>query len=400
MSTPQRIVSFLPSATEMVCALGLSDRLVGITHECDYPPEITGRPVVVRNALSLEGMSQKEIDQAVTERLRDGQSLYQIDEKLLQELQPDLILTQNLCQVCAPSGNEVFQVLTLLPQKPEILWMTPKSLAGIEQNMRDLGQATGRSQAAEEFIASGRVRLETIAAATRDLSGRPRVFCLEWLDPVYCSGHWVPEMVRIAGGVDQLGCEGTDSVRISWDDVLNWAPEVLIFMPCGFHLEKVVEQAPLLFNRLGGSDLPAVREGRVYAVDANSYFARPGPRVIEGTELLAHLIHPELFAWNGSSTAYHRFEFSASHPTSDSLATFGCCVPDLKASNQKNCSVCGTAFTCGPEPGQNHCWCDTLPHVSSVAGEDQDCLCPNCLAGRRERTGDRAPDRNQRISTG
>lgn len=379
MSTTQRIVSFLPSATEMVCALGLSDRLVGITHECDYPHEITGKPVVVRNALSLDGLSQSEIDRLVTERLRDGLSLYQIDEKLLQELRPDLILTQNLCQVCAPSGNEVSQVLALLPQKPEILWMTPKSLAGIEQNLRDLGQATGRSKEAEEFIARGRARLETIAATTRDLSARPRVFCLEWLDPIYCCGHWVPEMVKIAGGVDQLGREGTDSIRISWDDVLNWAPEVLIIMPCGFNLDKVVELAPQLFNRPGWSDLPAVREGRVYAVDANSYFARPGPRVIEGTELLAHLIHPELFAWNGSATAYHRFEFSTAHPTSESLATLGC-AHDLRIPQQKNCSVCGTAFTCGPEPGQKHCWCDALPHVSLVAGEDQDCLCPKCLA--------------------
>ena len=380
MSTTQRIVSFLPSATEMACALGLSDRLVGITHECDYPPEITGKPVVVRNAISLDGLSQSEIDQSVTERLRNGQSLYQIDEQLLQELRPDLILTQNLCQVCAPSGNEVSQVLALLPQKPEILWMTPKSLAGIEQNLRDLGQATGRTHEAEVLIARGRARLEAIAAATRDLSNRPRVFCLEWLDPVYCSGHWVPEMVKLAGGVDQLGREGTDSIRISWDEVLNWAPEVLIIMPCGFNLDKVIEQAPQLFNRLGWSDLPAVRDGRVYAVDANSYFARPGPRVVEGTELLAHLIHPELFAWKGSTTAYHRFEFSAVRPRNDSSATLGLCAHDLRNPQQKNCSVCGTAFTCGPEPGQNHCWCDALPHVSLVTTADQDCLCPKCLA--------------------
>jgi iron complex transport system substrate-binding protein len=321
MSTTQRIVSFLPAATEMVCALGLSDRLVGITHECDYPPEITGKPVVVRNALPLESMSQSEIDKAVTERLRDGQSLYQIDEKLLQELGPDLILTQNLCQVCAPSGNEVSQVLRLLPQKPEILWMTPKSLAGIDQNVRDLGEATGCSKEAEELITRGRARLEKIAAATGDLSDCPRVFCMEWLDPVYCSGHWVPEMIKIAGGVDQLGREGIDSIRISWDDVLKWAPEVLIIMPCGFNLEKVVEQAPQLFNYPSWSDLPAVREGRVYAVDASSYFARPGPRVVEGTELLAHLIHPELFSWESSAKAYHRLEFSTANQISYSLPT-------------------------------------------------------------------------------
>jgi iron complex transport system substrate-binding protein len=307
----QRIVSFLPSATEMVCALGLSDQLVGITHECDYPPEVKSKPVVVRNALPIETMTQREIDVAVTQRMRDGLSLYQVDEKLLQELTPDLILTQNLCQVCAPSGSEVSQLLKSLSKKPQILWLTPRSLAEIADNVRELGKATGRLEEAEELIKRGRARLEKVAAVTREISSRPRVFCMEWLDPVYCSGHWMPEMVRIAGGVDELSREGTDSVRIPWDDVLKWAPEVLIVTPCGFNLDKVVELAPQLYDYPGWADLPAVRQERVYAVDANSYFARPGPRVVEGTELLAHLIHPDLFSWEGSEGAYRRLVFSA-----------------------------------------------------------------------------------------
>ena len=309
MRTDQQIVSFLPSATEMACALGLSDQLVGITHECDYPPEISGKPVVVRNALPIETMSQPQVDAAVAQRMRDGLSLYEVDEKLLQELAPDLILTQNLCQVCAPSGNEVAQAVNLLPRKPQILWLTPKSLKEIFANVRELGEATGRAKEAEELIAAGRARLEKTAALTRDLSNRPRVFCMEWLDPVYCSGHWVPEMVKLAGGVDALGRAGEDSVRIPWDDVVAWAPEVLIVTPCGFGLDKVIEQAQQLVNYPGWSDLPAVREGRVFAVDANSYFARPGPRVVDGTELLAHLIHPGLFPWKGSASAYQRLEF-------------------------------------------------------------------------------------------
>src|SRR5438128_294727 len=290
----------------MVCALGLSDQLVGITHECDYPPEARRKPVVVRNVLPIETMSQPEIDVAVTQRIRDGLSLYQVDEELLRELAPDMILTQDLCQVCAPSGNEVSQALNLLPRKPQILWLTPKSLEQIAGNVRELGEATGRAKEAEELIATGRARLEQVAVITRDLLSRPRVCCLEWLDPIYCSGHWVPEMVSIAGGVDALAREGKDSVRISWNDVLEWAPEVLIITPCGFNLDQVVEQAPQLASRSGWSNLPAVREGRVYAVDANSYFARPGPRVVDGTELLAHLIHPQLFPWNGPATAYRR----------------------------------------------------------------------------------------------
>ncbi len=297
--TSARIVSFLPSAT-----------LVGITHECDYPPEIEGKPVVVRNVLPIETMSQPEIDAAVTQRMRDGLSLYQVDEKLLQRLAPDIIVTQDLCQVCAPSGNEVTQALNLLPKKPQILWLTPKSLEEIFDNLRELGEATGRVKEAEVLIASGRARLEKIATATRKLSHRPRVFCMEWLDPVYCSGHWMPEMVEIAGGIDVLARKGTDSVRIPWNDVLEWAPEVLIITPCGFNLDRVIELTPLLFNYPGWSELPAVRDGRLYAVDANSYFARPGPRVVEGTELLAHLIHPDLFEWEGSPQAFRKIEFS------------------------------------------------------------------------------------------
>jgi len=304
----------------MACALGLGVQLVGVTHECDYPPEVEGKPVVVRNVLPIEKMSQPEIDAAVTHRMRDGLSLYQVDEKLLQELAPDIILTQDLCQVCAPSGNEVAQALELLPNEPQILWMTPKSLEEIFDNLRELGQATDRVKEAEELIAAGRAKLEKIASITRALSQRPRVFCMEWLDPVYCSGHWMPEMVEIAGGVDALARKGTDSVRIAWNDVLEWAPEVLIITPCGFNLDKVIELTPQLFSNPGWSDLPAVRNGRVYAVDANSYFARPGPRVVEGTELLAHLIHPDLFQWEGPQEAFRRIESAKVVPTSLSIA--------------------------------------------------------------------------------
>jgi iron complex transport system substrate-binding protein len=304
MVETRRIVSFLPSATEMICALGLGDRLLGVTHECDYPPEIMGKTIVVRSVLPIECMSQSEIDSAVTQRLRSGLSLYQVDEALMQEIAPDLVVTQDLCQVCAPSGNEVSQLLKVLPSKPQILWLTPKSLEQIFDNLRDLGEATGRFQIAETLIAEGRARLEKVEAATLAASSRPRVFCMEWMDPVYCCGHWVPEMVRIAGGIDKLGREGADSVRIAWQDVLQWRPEVLIVMPCGFGLEKAADHARQLSGYPGWADLPAVRAHRVYAVDANSYFARPGPRVVEGTELLAHLLHPDLFEWKGSAGAF------------------------------------------------------------------------------------------------
>jgi iron complex transport system substrate-binding protein len=297
--TEPRIVSFLPAATEIVCALGLMDNLVGVTHECDYPHEITSKPIVVSNALSLEGMAPREIDQTVSARIRSGASLYHVNERLLRELAPTLILTQNLCQVCAPSGSEISQVLNSLRPVPQILWFTPKSLSDIEDNLRALAKITDRLKAAEAVIASGRARLEKVVTLDRNALTHPRVFCMEWVDPVYCSGHWVPEMVELAGGIDKLSRKGTDSVRITWEDVVEWAPEVLIISPCGFNLSTAAQQSVQLFTYRGWDDLPAVRHGRVYAVDANSFLARPGPRVVEGVELLAHLIHPELHQWNG-----------------------------------------------------------------------------------------------------
>jgi iron complex transport system substrate-binding protein len=292
----------------MVCALGISEALVGVTHECDYPAEVRGKPIVVRAVLPTEEMTQYQIDAAVAQRMRAGLSLYQVDETLLRQLDPDLILTQDLCQVCAPSGNEVAQVLQLLPRKPRILWLTPRSLAEIFENLQELGKATDRLDTATELISASRVRLECVAGLTRNVPARPRVFCMEWFEPVYASGHWMPEMIEIAGGVDALGRKGMDSVRIAWQEVVEWAPEVMILTPCGFNLDQTIERAGLLASNPGWSDLPAVRDGRVYAVDANSYFARPGPRVVEGTELLAHLIHPELCDWQGPTTAFRRLD--------------------------------------------------------------------------------------------
>ncbi len=304
----QRIVSFLPSATEMICALGLADCLEGITHECDYPPEAAGKPVVVRPALPIETMSLSEIDSAVARRIRNGQSLYEVDEQKLREIAPDLIVTQDLCQVCAPSGNEISQALKTLPNSPKILWLTPKSIEQIFDNLLELGDATGRRQVADQIADAARARLQRIKARTSEIKSRPRVFCMEWIDPVYCSGHWVPEMVEIAGGRDDLGRKGTDSVRISWDDVLQWAPEILVVMPCGFNLQRAAEQARSLIRYPGFFDIPAARQNCVYAVDANAYFARPGPRVVDGTELLAHIFHPELFEWEGPENAFERIE--------------------------------------------------------------------------------------------
>ena len=305
-----RLISFLPAATEMAFALGLGDRVAGVTHECDFPARAKKLPVVVKPALPLERMTLREIDVAVAERIRSGQNLYEVDERLLEELAPTHILTQDLCHVCAPSGNEITRALAALPDKPQILWFTPHSIEEILGNLRDLGAATGTLAKAEEFIANTRARLWKVAERAARVPQHPRVFVLEWIDPYYCCGHWVPEMVELAGGEDGLGRKEQDSVRTSWADIAAWAPEVLIVSPCGFGTEKAVEQAKQLLQQPGWSDLPAVRDGRVYAVDANAYFSRPGPRVVDGVELLAHLIHPEIFEWNGPREAYQKVDVS------------------------------------------------------------------------------------------
>ncbi len=288
----------------MVYALELGDRLAGVTHECDYPPEAKSKPVVVRSVLP-DGLTQREIDTAVSERLHKGLSLYEADEELLRAIGPDVILTQDLCAVCAPSGNEIAKLLRVLPKKPEILWLTPNCLNGVFDNLREIGKATDRLNEAEEFTGKCRRRLDAVAAATAGRR-RPRVFCMEWLDPLYCSGHWVPEMLRLAGGMDSLAREGSDSVRIAWDEVRRWAPEIIVVMPCGLDLAKAAAVAEELLPQFPGwRELPAVRDRRVFAVDANAYFARPGPRLVDGVELLGHLLHPDAVTWAGS-VAYRR----------------------------------------------------------------------------------------------
>ncbi|MDE3068743.1 MAG: ABC transporter substrate-binding protein, partial [Verrucomicrobiota bacterium] len=300
---------------------------------------------------------------AVAERIGRGRNLYEVDERLLQRLAPTHILTQELCQVCAPSGNEITRALAALPVKPQILWFTPHGIEDIFDNLRQLGRGTGRQAEAEKLIAAGRARLERISELTKN-APRPRVFCLEWIDPYYCCGHWVPEMVELAGGRDALGRQGADSVRISWKDVAVRSPEILIVSPCGFDLEKAVEQTRQLLRRPGWSDLPAVRNGRVFAVNANAYFARPGPRVVDGVELLAHLIHPERCGWNGPGDALQQVQFSEMQPWPARI---------------KICRQCGAEFSCGPQPAKGHCWCDELPPFQSPAAPDADCLCPKCL---------------------
>ncbi len=299
-----RIISFLPSATEIAYALGLEEHIVGVTHECDYPRQVKKKPVVVRSSIDTSVLTPAEIDVAISQHLKDGKSLYQVDEALLRELAPDMILTQDLCQVCAPSGDEVSRVLPMLSPPAHVVWLTPKNLTDIFTTIVQVGKETGTHDEADELVASLRSRVEAVSSKRNAWQLHPRVFCMEWLTPPYCSGHWMPELVELAGGVDGLAEKGKPSLRIPWERVVEYAPEVLILNPCGYDLEGTVNQAHLLTQHPGWSKIPAVKTGRVYAVDANSYFARPGPRVVDGLELLATLIQPEHFEWLGSGDAY------------------------------------------------------------------------------------------------
>jgi iron complex transport system substrate-binding protein len=299
-----RIVSLLPAATEMLAALGALDNLVGVSHECAHPPEVKAKPIVMRGVVDVGIMSQAEIDAEVTRRLSAGEPIYELDVSRLKALAPDLIITQDLCEACAASPRDLAAARAALAREPRVLQLTPRSLADILDNVAEVGAAIGRVAEAAVLIAALRARMAAVAKRAAAATSRPRVFCMEWLDPPYCSGHWVPEMVELAGGHDALSRKGSDSVRTPWQAVRDWAPEVLVVMPCGYELGAAQQLTEALPALPGWVDVPAVRAGRVFVVDANAYFARPGPRVFQGLELLAHLIQPERFGWAGPPDAF------------------------------------------------------------------------------------------------
>lgn len=298
-----RIVSFLPAATEMIYLLGLGDKLVGRSHECDFPEEVKLKPVIVDCALDLSSMTMGQIDVAVSTQLSGGKSLYTVDEVKLRAAAPDILVTQNLCQVCGPAGNEVSQVINSMSDAPKIVWQTPRTFEEMLDALRTLGRETGTEDRAVEWSAAATARIQRISSATQALR-KVRVSFLEWVDPIYCGGHWIPQMLAWAGAEDSNSRAGTDSVRIGWKQVLDYRPEVIVVSPCGFKTHDALAQAALLKARAGWNDLPAVKNRSVYAVDANAYFARPGPRLVDGVELLAHLAHPEHFSWAGPADAF------------------------------------------------------------------------------------------------
>lgn len=290
-----RIVSLLPSATEIVCALGLEDSLVGITHECDYPPSIVGKPRLTASRISHEHMSSAEIDHAVRSQLDGHGSIYDLDEDAMRALEPDLVITQELCDVCAVSYKIVDHAVRMFETDTRVVSLEPNTIKDIFGNIRTVGALTGRDNEAEDVVSGLTARLESIRAALKGVERRPRTLMLEWLEPPFAPGHWVPEQVAIAGGDHAFGRTGQPSVTTTAKEISNYAPEVIVMIPCGYYKEDILRQLPQSRLPEGWSGLPAVQSGDVWAVDATSFFSRPGPRVVGGVEILARILHPEVF---------------------------------------------------------------------------------------------------------
>lgn len=287
-----RIVSLVPNGTEILFAVGAGDLVVGVSHECDFPEEVRSRPILTGSALT-PGMSAAEVDAAVSAQVGSGESLYTLDEARIAELEPDLIVTQQLCPVCAVSTEQVNGAVRPLPRCPDLLSLDPRTLADVLADIRRVGEATGRGAQAEALLRDLHERLEAVRARVEGRP-RPRVLALEWLDPPFAGGHWVPEMIERAGGKDAIAKPGDHSARLTWEQVAGLDPDVIVAMPCGFDEAGAQAQIDLAAGRPEWHTLRAVQEGRVYPVDANGCFSRPGPRLVNGIERLAKIFHPSV----------------------------------------------------------------------------------------------------------
>jgi iron complex transport system substrate-binding protein len=285
-----QICSFLPSATEILYALGLGNSVAGVTFECDFPPEAAKKTVVVNTNLAHD-LTAAEIDHDVNEYSSHGESLYRVDIQKLEAIKPDLIVTQELCDVCAISTSYVAKAVHQLSSRPQVLSLTPHTLEDVLKDVLRVGEATARDVEARELVSSLRERIAKVGEMTK--IQRPTVVCLEWLSPPFNGGHWIPEMIDLAGGVDPLGRLGKDSYRMEWDQVLRVDPDVVLVMPCGHNLERSVEEYHATQFPEAWKQVKAVRKGRIYAVNASAYFSRPGPRLVTGLEIMNSLLQED-----------------------------------------------------------------------------------------------------------
>ncbi len=288
-----RIVSLLPSATEIVCRLGLEASLVGVTHECDYPESIRNLPKVTKTLIPHDATSL-EIDGLVRERIKTERALYSLDIEMLERLHPDLIVTQALCDVCAVAQAEVTAAACSLPGNPQVLNLEPMSLEGVFATLITVGEAVGIVEQSQQIVNSLRARVAAVAARSAKVQTRPRVVLLEWIDPPFSCGHWSPELISMAGGDEQLGRPGVASRTLPWKEIIAAQPEVLFIACCGFDTQRTLLDVDILRQNPGWPEIPAVQQGRVFVVDGNAYFSRPGPRLVESLEIVAHALHPDV----------------------------------------------------------------------------------------------------------
>ena len=287
-----RICSLLPSATEVIALLGLGDELVGISHECDYPPSVRSLPVMVEPMIPPHGLASHDIDRQVSQLVASGQRLYRLKDDLLRQAQPDLIVSQDLCHVCAVTPDQLHEALCSMPRQPTLLTLNPSTVHEVIEDVIRIGNAAKRSAEGHHLAAQLHDRLEAVHTRVQRIAHCPRVACIEWLSPLYVAGHWVPEMVQLAGGQDVLAQPGSPSRVVTWDEVLAAAPDVLIVMPCGFSVERTQMELFQMMQQPGQWPLSSDLAERTFLVDASSYFSRPGPRLIDGIELLAAILHP------------------------------------------------------------------------------------------------------------
>jgi iron complex transport system substrate-binding protein len=290
-----RIVSLLPAATEIAASLGLMEDVVGVSHECDFPEEAKTRPRVTRWPVHEARLSSHEVDDWVRRTLRENGTIYTIDETLLRELRPDVILTQKLCDVCAVGYGTVARLAGTLPGPPQVVNLEPSSLSDIFDDICRVAKACGVRDCWEKIVAELTMRVEAVRGRATQIPNRPRCFLMEWVDPPFCSGHWGPELVEIAGGCDPLGRKHQPSVEINWEAVLDARPEIIVLALCGYDVARAQRDYELLRKFPEFDSLPAAQNNRIHIVDASAYFARPGPRIVDSLEILAGILHPEGF---------------------------------------------------------------------------------------------------------
>jgi len=289
----KRIVSFLPSATEILYQLGAGDQLVGVTHECDFPEEAKSKPRVIHSSFDPATISSNEINKQVVELMHSGGDIYIVDEQILKEANPDLIVAQGICDVCSPTTKEISKAVSILNNKPEVVILDPHNLNDILAGILEVAKKIGKIDEAQKLIGSLRKRIEYVKNKSK--KSRPKVLCIEWLDPLFTAGHWVPQMVEMAGGVNGISVTGEPSRRMKLEEAVAFDPDIIVLMPCGFDINRIHKEYSRLASNGQWKSLRAVKNNKVYAVDANSYFSKPGPRTVTGIEILAKIINPETF---------------------------------------------------------------------------------------------------------